>query len=1171
MGWDHSSTTTAIYDPYVKAMFGSVHADKAGDKDHDWKPVKQENIGGHFRAHNNANISLTSPDSNLFDFGAFRAAMYAYNSSQTGGIGAKSSSGREAGTGSEFGIHYVKGPWWWAYNQIAIPNGDSIFDDPKYMAYRNPLLGFGNDENQFSTASLWRAFSDTTSKKNEGMMGALEAIEKDIAFKEGVSSLPYIFGENTKDYFDQMTDMVIGSDSMVAPIDNILNSGYIESGETDPYAEVKNATEIDTIDPESFVGDSTSITVLESAAFDIDADIIDTVPLVDVSGITVDTDITHPDLDEIEYGSASTLKTVTPGSMSISAPTLIARGMPEVNIANATIDSDPIEYQVEAIYFTSNEYTSISQPGDVVGGTIAASTAITAGVIPKGSITAPLAGDSIFIGDIDDLTFEDLTNVGTLIQPSTEDATATDIVPPVLDPDSVYKPSVPDVSDYGEVVLPATDATSHEVDLDVTIPEDYLPAGYSPVVADEITLSKGKVLPGVIDLSVYDAILRADIDAAVSALRDSLTLRYSEEESNMRRSLSLGRRGLSSHFDRARAILAANKESQVNQYEKELVIDAMKANVGLASTAADLETRANIASAENYLRTLLGYAENGVRLIVSQFEGWVRASLQNADLKTRVSMTNYENAVRAAISTAENLTRMSAAVLEAGTSVERVLAENSLRAQISKTEIALQAASTIAQLGTQVAMANKDAYNRASIAYAENSLRAALTTTESRVRVALALQEDISRTNLANHDAATKAVLTKFDSDLKAEIAYAENALRAAISNREITSSENIAQAENVLKAALASYDGKIRTIIADAENKVRVMTGNQDAKIRAGELAVREGLALLETEFKRLIANQDAYLRISLGKQETWARIQLSEFDASVRAAIADQENDVRAQIAVLETDSRLAIATAENATRANIAQGESILRLKIGEQDILVKAALAEHEGLLRAAFENHGAELKVAIVNQETAMKAALANQDSALRFDLAYRDSMLKARLSTQDASVRASMQDKEMVMKAILADQDIRHKYDAMEQQRLLDDITMKQNLSKALYDVYLGWMRSYENHLSMIGSMVAEGMRKHTAELISDREMLVKSETLRWDVMQQRAAFIEGLAGLKWQSQLQNMSVIQQASASLGQATGVRETPSQFTRKMQTAGFLMDAIGGLTGLITAVL
>jgi len=114
-------------------------------------------------------------------------------------------------------------------------------------------------------------------------------------------------------------------------------------------------------------------------------------------------------------------------------------------------------------------------------------------------------------------------------------------------------------------------------------------------------------------------------------------------------------------------------------------------------------------------------------------------------------------------------------------------------------------------------------------------------------------------------------------------------------------------------------------------------------------------------------------------------------------------------------------------------------------------------------------------------------------------------------------------------------------------------------------------MRSYENHLSMIGSMVAEGMRKHTSELINDREMLVKSETLRWDVMQQRAAFIEGLAGLKWQSQLQNMSVIQQASASLGQATGVRETPSQFTRKMQTAGFLMDAIGGLTGLITSVL
>jgi len=857
--------------------------------------------------------------------------------------------------------------------------------------------------------------------------------------------------------------------------------------------------------------------------------------------------------------------------MSISAPTLIAGGMPEPDIEDAVIDDDPIEYQVEAIYFTSNEYTSISQPGDVAGGTVTASIAATTSVIPKGSITAPLAGDSIFIGDIDDLTFDDLTIVDELVSPSTQDASATALVPPVLDPDTIYKPTTPLVTDYGEVDLPATDATAYDVDLDAILPESYLPDDYSPVVADETILSKGKVLPGTIDLAAYDAILRADIDAAVSALRASLSLRYSEEEANMRRSLSLGRRGLSTHFDRAQAILAANMEAQVNQYEKELVIEGMKTNAGLASTAADLETRANIASAENYLRTLLGYAENGVRLIVTQFEGWIRAALQNADLQTRVSMSNYENAVRAAITTSENLVRMSAAVLEAGTSIERVLAENSLRAQISKTEIALQAATTISQLGTQVAMANKDAYNRASIAYAENSLRAALTTTESRVRVALALQEDISRTNLANHDAATKAVLTKFDSDLKAEIAYAENALRAAISNREITSSENIAQAENVLKAALASYDGKIRTIIADAENKVRVMTGNQDAKIRAGELAVREGLALLETEFKRLIANQDAYLRISLGKQETWARIQLSEFDASVRAAIADQENDVRAQIAVLETDSRLAIATAENATRANIAQGESILRLKIGEQDILVKAALAEHEGLLRAAFENHGAELKVAIVNQETAMKAALANQDSALRFDLAYRDSMLKARLSTQDASVRASMQDKEMVMKAILADQDIRHKYDAMEQQRLLDDITMKQNLSKVLYDVYLGWMRSYENHLSMIGSMVAEGMRKHTAELINDREMLVKSETLRWDVMQQRAAFIEGLAGLKWQSQLQNMSVIQQASASLGQATGVRETPSQFTRKMQTAGFLMDAIGGLTGLITSVL
>ena len=1169
MGWDQTTETGGLYDAYARALFGSVHSDESGDKEHDFMPLKQDDIGTHFRPYHHSPITLTAPGTNAFDFGVLRASMHAYNSSEASSTGP--GAGRVAGKGHQEGVNYVKGPWWWAFKKITMPDGyTNILDEPANMAYRNPLLGFENEENKFSTTNMWQAFNEADGKKNVGMMGALEAIEKDVAFKEGASSLPDIFGGDTKGYFESMVDMVLNSEEMLEAIGTRLGESYL--GETDPYEGVTAGTDIETVEPKDFVGSEDNITVLSTDAFDVGGDAIGAAPVVSFGeGLTLG-EFVQPSINEISSSSAATLKTVgAPAPITMTKPEVIPPNIPEIDLDELEIDDEPIAYQVEAIYFTGNRYRYIHPPGNIDPDPIDSSTAVTTTPVSKGSVTAPTAEDAIFIGDIDDLSFEDITAVAAMVQPLTQDAAATILVPPVLDPDIIYEPEVPEDADYGEVELPDTEAEAYEIELDSSLPEDYLPDGYSPVVADETILSKGKVLPGAINLAAYDAILRADINAAVSALRDSLTLRYSEEESNMRRSLALGRRGLSTHFDRAQAILTANKEAQINQYEKELVIEAMKTNAGLASTAADLETRANIASAENYLRTLLGYAENGVRLIVTQFEGWIRAALQNADLQTRVSMTNYENAIRAAITSAENLTRMSAAVLEAGTSIERVIAENSLRAQISKTEIALQAASTIAQLGTQVAMANKDAYNKASLAFAENSLRAALTTTESRVRVALALQEDISRTNLANHDAATQAVLAKLDADMKAEMASAENALRAAVSNREITSTENIAQADNLLKAALASYDGRVRTIVANAENKTRIAIGNQDAKIRAGELAVREGIAKLETEFKRLIANQEAYLRIGLGKQETWARVLVSELDTHVRAQIAHAETKSRGEIAILDADARLAIATAENATRAALAEGEGLIRLQVGKQEMLIKAALAEYEGKLRAAFENHGAELKVALANQETALKAALANQDAMLRFDLAYRDSMLKARLSTQDVAARAALQDKEIALKTILADQDIRHKYDAMEQQRLLDDITLKQDLAKVLYDVYLGWMRSYESHLGMVGSMVAEGMRKHTAELASDREMLIKSETLRWDVMQQRAAFIEGLAGLKWQSQLQNMSVMQHASAALGQATGSTETPSRFTRNMQTASFVMDAIGGLTGLITAIL
>lgn len=1167
MGWDQTTTTEALYDAYVRTLFGSVL--NIEDKQGQWNPVVQDRIAGHFRPENNLEVPLASSSANVFDFGVLRASMHAYNSSMASSKGP--GAGRVAGKGHQEGVNYVKGPWWWAFKKISMPDGmNRILDDPAYMAYRNPLLGFEDEENKFSTTSMWQAFAEADNKKNIGMMGALEAIEKDVAFKEGASSLPDMFGESTEGYFKNMASMILDSEEMLKAITTRLGEAYL--GEGDPYEEITVDTGIEDVEPISFVGSNDTVAVLATDAFDVSDDAIGSAPEVDFGeGLTL-SNITHPDIDNISSTGATTGKSVAaPKAITLAKPEVISPHLPETDLEDVEIDDTPIDYQVEAIYFTGNRYRYIQPPSDIDPDSIESSTVITTTPVPKGSITVPITEDAIFIGDIDDLSFEDITAVAAMVQPLTQDAVATALVPPVLDPDLVYEPEVPEDADYGEVELPDTEAQAYEIDMDSSLPEDYLPDGYSPIVADEIILSKGKVLPGVIDLAAYDAILRADVDAAVSALRDSLTLRYSEEESNMRRSLALGRRGLSTHFDRAQAILTANKEAQINQYEQELVIEAMKTNAGLASTAADFETRANIASAENYLRTLLGYAENGVRLIVTQFEGWIRAALQNADLQTRVSMTNYENAVRAAIASAENLTRMSAAVLEAGTSIERVIAENSLRAQISKTEIALQAASTIAQLGTQVAMANKDAYNKASLAFAENSLRAALTTTESRVRVALALQEDISRVSLANHDAATQVVLAKLDADMRSDIASAENALRAAVSNREITSSENIAGADNLLKAALASYDGRIRTIVANAENKTRIAIGNQDARIRAGELAVREGVAKLETEFRRLVANQEAYLRIGLGQQETWARVLVSELDTDVRAQIAHAEAKARAETAVLDADVRLAIASAENATRAALAKGEGLIRLQVGKQEVLIKAALAEYEGKIRAAFENHGAELKVALSNQETALKAALANQDAMLRFDLAYRDSMLKARLSTQDVAARTAIQDKEIVLKTLLADQDIRHKYDAMEQQRLFDDITLRQDLGKILYDVYLGWMRSYESHLGMVGSMVAEGMRKHTAELASDREMLIKSETLRWDVMQQRAAFIEGLAGLKWQSQLQNMSVMQQASAALGKATGVRETPSQFTRNMQKAGFLMDAIGGLAGLITAIL
>lgn len=862
--WTESTEKT--YDNYTRALFGGF-AKKDGvprvlseDYDDADNPDFSNLLYG--------DLPIELVNEKVWDFGALRAAMFAYNSSSSNNGRGEGRSIRSdivsqddarvsGGTKEEKGVLYIRGPYWWAVkNTIETPAGFGIpSKDATLMDYRDPTTATGR--------SLDTRIQLTDDPDTPVTLAGLikQLTENTTVFGGDTVQLSQIFGTDGLNRYQTIWDKLLEANWLTTAIDQNLIT-------TPTPLTAQEATAPTVAAP-------SAISAYEAEAASVSA------PAAPTAGV-----IAAP--PSVEYGELGDVDAADPGTVdgyaTLTADTTLGLAKTDIDV----VGSEPSQSNI----------------------TVAAPEVSSTDIEPDDPV-ASYTSWTFTSGDVTDL-------LGSL--------------PTLAAPTSIAAPTQQSAS--------------------------------------------------------------AAIDAAVAAFTVQAGLRYAAELAKLRRSLATSRKSMTSAFDRAQAILTAQKEAQIEEYDKSLRVEEAKANLGAAVSYEEMLLHRNQRNAELDLeqRTSLERLKQDYYRAISGLTGqFQELALRDKQFKTEID------------------SRIKQAIASAWLQYNLAVGDLTLKASTAQAGNYLQSEDTKARLTTQAAQATAENYTRALLASAENLLRKGISDAEATTRV-----------NLANSDREAQLL-----------IATAQNLTQAGLASADHTVRGNIAGAENITRASLANAENVLRTLITVAENITRVSLANADA---------------------------------------------------ATRASMASAENSVR------------------------------------------------------------------VALANAENTLRARLANQDVATRISLANQDSIIRIALANQDIEFRRL----------------------GLNNQRILDEMNMRVNVGRMIYDVTLGWMSAKTSNAGALSNVLTAAMQKHTQEMDSTRRFDMDSETHRWQILMQRANLLSGLAEMKWRSQIQNLTVMQQTLASLGQATGTQHHPSPYQNIAQVVGLGADLISTAINLGVAL-
>lgn len=775
MGNDFFKTSTSVeYDGYVRATFGGVGIVPIEDED--------ENITRYFPRTLSENITEDAPDISrhfisshgavpvvpagnsaepVFDYGALRASLYAYNSSADSAnsrtafrealatqrdqddladeLGSQVTA-RVLGHGDEAGTFYVRGPYWWAYKRSNILPQTQGFGVARMteMDYRDPRsatarekerqIQIVKDGEDFTLANLIKLMADNTT-----------------VFGQNTVELRQIFGAEGLGRYDALYEKLTAAEYL-----------------TDEF-------DADTLVP--WAGESPSID---------------------------------------SYVDLALTKTLSsPG---------------EVNASNPSLDQ-------------TNAPTPVS-PGTASATNAAAASASAAGM---GAISAPSAivAQAVTAADAPDFS----TDVDVFAGPIAKE----DLVP--------------------------TAAILSDTNIGITEPEAIT---VQAITEEQLTtleelfrITADPTLTTITVAPPEKQTMTADITAAVAAFTAQLNLRFAEEEARLRASLATSRMVMTSHWDNALAILEANKQAQINEYDKSLRVEQAKQNLQAAVTHEELLLRCATVKAEVQRYILDRYARitaNELQAAQQVSSVYLQAYQMNSESLLRAAIATTENAIRARVAHAENYLRFESAKAEQETQVSIATAENYTRAALQSATNLLQRATAQYENLVRLILADADAGNKVALSNSDVATRASISNAENVVRAAIALCDNATKVSISNADSATRVSMSNADAATRVALANAESATQAAISN-----------AESVLRHTLARLDADARMKIANQEASLQASTTTK-------ELALKKELAEIDTEMKLKSLNWENRFKVANTNNEMSVRIKQMLFEGKAR-----------------------------------------------------------------------------------------------------------------------------------------------------------------------------------------------------------------------------------------------------------------------------------------------
>ena len=576
-------------------------------------------------------------------------------------------------------------------------------------------------------------------------------------------------------------------------------------------------------------------------------------------------------------------------------------------------------------------------------GTVAAPSAITVTDATVSAIAAAPEVDFEYSAP-DPVAFTDVGDPSAI--------TATSVVPGSVS--SVPEVDV-DYSDPSAITFDAIDAPSSITPATVTAPTIFS----SDIAAEAIAA------PSSVDVTDL-------VDDAVDSFTALATLRYAADEANILAGAFMTRSLMSTALDNALAILAANKNAQILDYDKTLRVRQTELQAQMDAQHQQNTLERNTRNATLALDAAKTNAQIAFEVVKANAAMSMEADRTNAELALDAAKTMASLTLDAAKANA-GLT-IDAGRVNTGTVIEgaKILVDMGR----TNAQIALDAAKTNAALSTDASRANAELDMDAAKTVATLTLEAAKTNASLDVEAGRAnagtaiegirVQADVAKTDaeLAIETAKTNATLTTDVSKVNAAMATdaskadEELALDAAKTAASLATQAAIAGAANLTEASRTNATLAVDVSRANAENELRRADTLIRADIGMATAKVQAGSANYDAQTAQLKARTDI-LDMIYRTTIAWMQAKASVVtNAGPLASIINATNELNLKADEMDRSAYMSYLNYEmDATRSISAgyEGMAQLQWKAMLQNMMVaKEAVSSFQGI--GGVEHH-----------------------------------------------------------------------------------------------------------------------------------------------------------------------------------------------------------------------